>query len=502
MFNKIKRVFTKEYSSQKNASIYLIASFFSFGLSILTLPVFTRLLNPTDFGNTLLFILFGKLIVGFVNFNLHFATYRYYFDYKNNFEEFKIINTSNFLFLIFLLFITIIIGKFTASFIINYYHNQIDEKIILVSLTSGFLDYFILYLTTILSAQLRAVGFAFITILNILLNSALSIFFIIEFDLTLWGRIYGIIGSQIIVFIITLYLCRKSFTKKINVYYLKKSLKLTSPMIPQMALGLSQNYLDKSILSFSKGSSSLGYYSLGVNFATILKTIMDSVEKAWSPIFFSKAIENTYENRNDIAKGFMALAFFYMAIGLGVIYFSEEAIKLLTTKQYYSAIYVVPIYVYFYLFAIFGYLSNAQLSFSKKLKFILPGSFAGAIINIVLNILLIPKFGAIGAALSSSITSLVTQIILYYYGMKYFPLPINISKIVLLYLVLIFFTSFFYILLFLNPNYFVKIISKLLLLSLFVAYGFWKNLFNTEHLQLFTNNKYINMFISKINLRK
>lgn len=273
-------------------------------------------------------------------------------------------------------------------------------------------------------------------------------------------------------------------------------------MIPQMALGLSQNYLDKSILSFSKGSSSLGYYSLGVNFATILKTIMDSVEKAWSPIFFSKAIENTYENRNDIAKGFMALAFFYMAIGLGVIYFSEEAIKLLTTKQYYSAIYVVPIYVYFYLFAIFGYLSNAQLSFSKKLKFILPGSFAGAIINIVLNILLIPKFGAIGAALSSSITSLVTQIILYYYGMKYFPLPINISKIVLLYLVLIFFTSFFYILLFLNPNYFVKIISKLLLLSLFVAYGFWKNLFNTEHLQLFTNNKYINMFISKINLRK
>ena len=73
-------------------------------------------------------------------------------------------------------------------------------------------------------------------------------------------------------------------------------------MIPQMFLGISQNYLDKSILSYSKGASSLGYYSLGVNFSTILKTIMDSVEKAWSPLFFKNANENSQESKSEIAK--------------------------------------------------------------------------------------------------------------------------------------------------------------------------------------------------------
>jgi O-antigen/teichoic acid export membrane protein len=496
---KIKDIFTSKYGAKKNATIYLFASFSSFGISILTLPVFTRLLSPADFGNTVLFVMIGKLVIGFVNFNLHFASYKYYFNYIEDQNKFNSLNSTNIIFLLIVFLSTLLIGKYLSSSIINiFFKKEFSETFVLLSILSGFLDYFFLYFTTILTAQLRAVNFALLTISSVLLNSLFSVLYIIEFKLSFWGRIYGILTAQVLVLIIAVYLCRNTLTWKVNIGYLKKSLKLTSPMIPQMFLGISQNYLDKSILSYSKGASSLGYYSLGVNFSTILKTIMDAVEKAWSPLFFKSANENSEESKSEIAKSFMSLAFIYMIIGLAVIYFSEEAIKILTTKQYYVAINIVPIYVYFYLFAIFGYLSNAQLSVSEKLKYILPGAFMGAIVNLVLNFILIPKIGPIGAAVSSAITALITQIVMFHFGMKHFPIPIRISKIVALYFVLFLFTSFFYIILPLDIHIIIKIFLKLFLITLFILYGFWIKVLNKKYLITILNNKYLNLFFNRV----
>ena len=74
----------------ENSSIYMFASVFSFAVSILVLPVYTRYLSPSDFGIVVLFLMFGSLLAGFLSINLHFATYRYYFKYKDKIEEFRV----------------------------------------------------------------------------------------------------------------------------------------------------------------------------------------------------------------------------------------------------------------------------------------------------------------------------------------------------------------------------------------------------------------------------
>ena len=88
-----------------NSSIYMFSSVFSFAVSIMVLPVYTRYLSPSDFGIVVLFVMFGNLLTGFLSISLHFSTYRYYFKYKNDLEKFRILNSTNmvFLLLIFLL---------------------------------------------------------------------------------------------------------------------------------------------------------------------------------------------------------------------------------------------------------------------------------------------------------------------------------------------------------------------------------------------------------------
>lgn len=491
-------LFSKKSNTKNSAYIYLTSSICSFVISILSLPVLTRLLSPSEFGKALLFVIFGKLVVGLVNFNLHFSTYRYYFEYKAKSEKFRTLNTSNILFLLVVAIITVLVFNFLSIWVSEYiYGKQLSGNLLTIAIFSGFIDYLTLYLLTILTAQSRAISFAIITIGNMIFNSLFSILFILYYDSTFLGRIYGILLSQLLILLISVLICYKTFTLKFSINSLKKSLHLTAPMIPQMAMGLSQNYLDKTLLTYNKGVSSLGFYSLGINFATILKTIMDAIEKAWAPFFFTKAQEGTQESKIEIAQSFMFLTFVYMTLGLGIIYFSEEAIKLLTTKEYFSAIYVVPIYVYFYLFAIIGYISNAQLNFAKKIKYILPGTFVSAIVNISLNFLLIPKFGAIGASVSSAVTALINQIILYFFGMKSFPIPISVKKIIASYTLVILFTSFFYLLIDLDLHFISKIIIKLSLVLFFVVIGFWTNIISKQYISIIIGNSVFGNYLSK-----
>ena len=358
-----------------------------------------------------------------------------------------------------------------------------------MAITYGFFDYIILFKTTQLTAEKKAIKFSFIVILNSMLNLGFSIFLIKKLIDPLMGRVYGILISQAIILIILIYFLKNLFSLKISIQKLKKAIKFSSPYYPNMILGLSQSYLDKTLLSQIKGASSVGFYSLGVNFTIILKTIMDSVEKAWSPFFYTKAHEKTLESKKIIAESFNFIAFIYMFLGLFIIYFSEEAIKILTTKEYYPSIEIVPIYMFFYLFAIYGYLANAQLTISEKIKYILPGAFTSAIINISLNILLIPKFGTMGAALASCFTALVSQAFLSYFGNKFFRLPIEFNKIIFFYFLLFIYAGIYYYTLSIEIQFLLKIILKLFLLGSFFLFGIKLDFISIKKLKRFTKIK-------------
>jgi O-antigen/teichoic acid export membrane protein len=215
----------------------------------------------------------------------------------------------------------------------------------------------------------------------------------------------------------------------------------------------------------------VGFYSFGEKFSLVLKTIMDSVAKVFNPYFLDKAHENTEESKREIVTRFYELAYLFMIIGLCLIYFSEEMIIALTTKEFYPSMYVVPVYVYYYLFGIIAHISMNQISYSEKMIYILPASIASVIINISLNIFLIPKFGAIGAAGATAIAAFFQQFLLLYYGMKLYPLPLGKMRLIRLYLIIMGLTIFAYPIMAMEVNFLLKILFKLSIISMFVLAG-------------------------------
>jgi len=452
----------------------MFSSVFSFAVSILVLPVYTRYLNPSDFGIVVLFIMFGNLLIGFLSINLHFATYRYYFKYKDNMEKFRTLNSTNLIFLILIFLLSGGIIYFSSGWISSILFDKLlTKELIKLSFLSGCLEYLFLYLTTLLTAGIRSIPFAAITVSRILLNTILSFYFIFQYSLTYMARINAILITQGILVLCLIVITRNMFSRRITLASLIQSLKLGFPIIPHQMIGMIQGSFDKTMLNKYTGLISVGFYSFGEKFSLVLKATMDSVGKVWSPFFMDKAHENTQESKREIVIRFYELAYLFMIIGLCLIYFSEEMIKLLTTKEFYPSMYVVPIYVYYYLFAIVGTLTMNQISYSEKMIYILPASITNVIINIFLNLLLIPKFGAIGAAAATAIASLFYQIIMLYYGMKLYPLPLGKMRLVCLYAIVMGLTIFVYPIMAMELNIIVKILMKIILISIFISVGIY-----------------------------
>jgi O-antigen/teichoic acid export membrane protein len=454
----------------KDTSYFLITALVTSSLGFVTIPIYTRHLSPSDYGLLALFFLFGSVIVSLVSVGLMSSSYRYYFEYKNDQQKFRIFNTTNvgFNLVSFLIFFVAI--YFSASWVSKtVFDSNLSPRLIQLSYISGCLNYFIQFFLHLLSAQLKTFSFAVISIVKVLLDIALSFYFIFFLSLTYMARINAILISQVVILIFAFYTVKNLFTYKLSLSCLKESLFFSYPNTPSTIIGLVYQSFDKVMITNYKDMSSLGNYNIGEKFAGIFKLTTDSITRVFNPYFQEKAHENSFESKNDIVRRFYDLSGVYLIGAYTVICFSEELIKLLTTPAFYPSIYIAPIFVFYYLFgAILAMLSVNQIMFGKKLIYQIPVSLVSITINIFLNIFLIPKYGAIGAVIATVISALFADILLLHFGQRAYFMPLNYNKLIKMFLLIMLLTVPVYLLMLSEIHFILKIIYKCILISIFI----------------------------------
>lgn len=451
---------------------YFSTSILVHGLTFVTMPIFTRYLKPVDYGIIALFTMFGNVSVGLISIGLSNASFRYYFQLQDNAHDFRVLNSSNLMFnlVVFILFGFIFQGS-SALISKHIFDGQINPDLISLSFFSGCLEYFTAYFTLLLTARGASKIFSTITTIRYVLNAILSLLFILVFNLTYEARIYGTVLSQIVATVVSIWFCRASLGFSFSFHFLKKSLKFSYPTIPMNMLGLAYTSVDKTMLNKYTGTVSVGYYDFGERFSLILKLIMDSMARVWSPFFLEQAQKNTEEAKQAIVKRYYSLIFFLMTCALGVSAFTEELLVIFTTPEFYPAKYITPLFVYYYLGSITAYLSSNQVMHSGKLMLQMPSSIIGVIINIGLNIILIKRYGAIGAAMTTVIAAHTSAVVLFHYSNKALPLPLKKGHIRNLFLVHIVFSLILYLILMSEMHFFLKIILKTFLIFGFLFCG-------------------------------
>ena len=88
----------------------------------------------------------------------------------------------------------------------------------------------------------------------------------------------------------------------------------------RLIIGMIHRSFDKFMLTNQSGLLSVGYYSIGEKFASILKIIIDAVNKVWTPFFLEHAHINTEESKREIIKRYFEISFYMMFIGFLIIF--------------------------------------------------------------------------------------------------------------------------------------------------------------------------------------
>lgn len=222
-------------------------------------------------------------------------------------------------------------------------------------------------------------------------------------------------GSNILNVIKARKICKFNFTFKTN---LKKHLK---PILiifgTSLATTIYVNF-DTTLLGLMCNDHTVGLYSVSAKVYTIVKTFLSSILVVSIPrlsnYYGNKDIERYNNLFNDI---FNVMLILVVPSMVGLFMLSKEVILILSSKSYLEAVLSLKILCFSLLVCMFGWLFNSCVLIpQKKEKDVFKATLVSAILNLVLNIILIPFFKQDAAAFTTFLSEVCSMIMCVYYS--------------------------------------------------------------------------------------
>ncbi|MED4206631.1 lipopolysaccharide biosynthesis protein, partial [Neobacillus mesonae] len=172
-------------------------------------------------------------------------------------------------------------------------------------------------------------------------------------------------------------------------------------------LGLIVNtQFDRIAINNYLGSSETGIYSFAYQVGMIVQVLFISIDQAWNPWFLEKYDNGEYSKIRKRAK---IMRNIFTVLYTSVLMISPELVKLMADKSYWEGLYLVPwIFMGYYFVFLYALEVNVEYA-SKRTGMIATGTIISALINIVLNMIFVPIYGYMAAA----VTTLISYVVLF-----------------------------------------------------------------------------------------
>lgn len=204
---------------------------------------------------------------------------------------------------------------------------------------------------------------------------------------------------------------KKFYVKK----YWKYALGFNLPLIPYYLSQMILNTSDRLMINNICGTAEAGIYSVAYSLALVLTFVLTAINNSFIPWTYRKLKDKKY---GDIGKIADSLSLMIASILLLLIAFAPEVIRLLASKEYYDAIWVVPPVAASLFFLFMAQLAgNIEWYFEENI-FLVKASILSAVLNIILNYIFINMFGYIAAGYTTLFCYIIFSVNNYYYMKK------------------------------------------------------------------------------------
>ena len=383
----------------KAGTWYTLTNFFTTGISFLTLPIFTRLLSTADYGVTSVYSSYASIFVVIFSLNVTAAVQRGKFDFKEKYNQY--VSSTLFLgTLSFVIFSSVIIifRQFFSSLL------DLESSLICILLIQSFFTFVQNSVFAKFRVEYNYKKVSFVQIMNSLVGVFLSIVLItVLFNNRRYlGRILGgAIPTVVSGFFLLIYIFTQG-KRIINKQYWKYALMISVPLMLHDIAGIINSQFDRIFINKYIGTSEAGIYSFAYNIGLIINILWTSTNQAWVPWFFEKMDASDYVAIQKRARNFRDL---FTVAYVVILFLSPEIIRIMADKRYWIGLSIVPyIFMAYYLNLMYSFEVNVEF-YAKKTHLIPIGTILSAVVNVILNIIFIPRYGYVAAAITTVISN-------------------------------------------------------------------------------------------------
>ena len=169
---------------------------------------------------------------------------------------------------------------------------------------------------------------------------------------------------------------------------------------------------DRIMLKFMLGSSATGYYSAAVTCAGMTSFVFASIIDSFRPVIFEKKRESEQQFEKNICRLYSIIIYLSLAQSLAMTLLSKYIVYIMYGAEYAPAASILSLAVWYTTFSYAGAVRNIWILSENLQHYLGRLNIIGALTNIFLNYLLIPRMGGMGAALASLVTQAFTNVFL------------------------------------------------------------------------------------------
>jgi O-antigen/teichoic acid export membrane protein len=409
---------------------YTAASIVSKLIAVALLPLYTRYLTPADYGAAE--VMFAAVVSASIVVRLGTIEALLRFYYKDDEDPDRVVATS-FAALFWVATAAALVALPFAGWISEALLKESAPDLARISIGGLWVLTMFEYLLTLFRLEERARAFFLTTIVNVLVTIGLTVILVVGQGEGARGLLLGSYASGAVFVCGLIFVHRRRLSLWVDRDLLRRLMRFGLPTMPaELSLYL-LNFVDRIIIVRSAGLAEAGLYSLAVKFAQAVNVLVRGFQLAWPPLAYS--IRDDDEARRAyavIVTWFVAGCAFAVtgmwllsrwivrALAAPEFFGSYKAIGLIATAVTLYALYLVLVVI---------------LGRTGRTGFNFPATIAALVVNVALNLALVPSLGIVGAGIALVASYLVVLALMYGFTQRLFPVPYEWGRLIRLVLV-------------------------------------------------------------------
>jgi O-antigen/teichoic acid export membrane protein len=383
----------------RHSAIYGLGSIVARILGVLLLPLYTRYLSPGDYGLIETLVALSAVLAALVAQGMKSAFFRFYFDSAEEERRLLVVRTA-FWYVLAAATTVLALGVALARPISWLLFGTNDHAGLVVAAFVGLwaaMNYE--QMTSLFRVEQRSTAYVAATLANVGVTIAATVLLVVVLDKGPLGVIVGNFTGTLIVYAALLAHSRRRLGLQFDRSLYRAMNRFGLPLVPSaLALWLT-NFSDRFFLVKLADPHEVGLYSIGVRIASAILLLLTAFRMAWPAFAYSIEDDREAQRTYSFVLTYVVFVTCWLALALGLL--APWIVRLITTAPFYPAQNVVAPLAFGA--AAFGAYIVVQIGTGRARRtssnWLVTG--AGALVNVALNLALIPPFGRIGAAVAT-----------------------------------------------------------------------------------------------------